>query len=155
MHWEGVLRRAIEPALRLPEAPDIIEAAEAVEAVEEDRRKGQAAGYPYREPTMGRRKSRRQRVLLAAMIVDVDAETVIRCRVDNVSETGARLRLADRQFLPGSFWLIAVTAGLAYRAETVWRDGERLGVAVEEPLDLNDPVSQLERRLRTFWMRSR
>ena len=152
---EGALRRALEPALRLPEAPDILEAAEAVEAVEEDRRKGQAPGYPYRAPTMGRRKSRRQRVLLTALIIDVDAETIIRCRVENVSETGARLRLPDPQFLPASFWLVAVTAGLAYRATTVWRDGLRLGVSVDEPLDLNDPVSLLERRLRTFWMRAR
>jgi len=149
------LRRAIDPALRLPEAPDIIEAAEAVEGAEEDRRKGQAEGYPYREPTLGRRKSRRQRVLLTALIVDVESESIIRCRVENVSETGARLRLPDPQFLPASFWLVAVTAGLAYRATTVWRDGLRLGVSVEEPLDLNDPVSLLERRLRTFWMRAR
>jgi hypothetical protein len=144
-----VLRLAIEPALRLPEAPDVIEDAE------DDRRKGQAAGYPPRTPTMGRRKSRRQRVLLAALIVEFDSDSVIRCRVDNVSESGARIRLAEPRFLPASFWLIAVTAGLAYRARTIWRDGDRLGVSVEEPLDLNDPVSLVERRLRTFWMRAR
>jgi hypothetical protein len=143
------LRRAIEPALRLPEGPDVIEDAE------EDRRKGQAAGYPYRAPTMGRRKSRRQRVLLAALIVEFETDSVVRCRVDNVSETGARVRLLEQRFLPAAFWLIAVTAGLAYRAKTIWRDGDRLGVSVEEPLDLNDPVSLVERRLRTFWMRAR
>jgi hypothetical protein len=143
------LRRAIEPALRLPEAPDVIEDGE------EDRRKGQAAGYPARAPTMGRRKSRRQRVLLAALIVEFDSDSVVRCRVDNVSDSGARIRLPEPRFLPASFWLIAVTAGLAYRAKTIWRDGDRLGVSVEEPLDLNDPVSLVERRLRTFWMSAR
>jgi hypothetical protein len=143
------LRRAIEPALRLPEAPDVIEDGE------EDRRKGQAAGYPPRAPTMGRRKSRRQRVLLAALIVEFDSDSVVRCRVDNVSDSGARIRLPEPRFLPASFWLIAVTAGLAYRAKTIWRDGDRLGVSVEEPLDLNDPVSLVERRLRTFWMSAR
>ena len=68
------MRRAIEPTLRLPEAPDVIEDGE------EDRRKAQAAGYPPRAPpTMGRRKSRRQRVLLAALIVEFDADSVVRC----------------------------------------------------------------------------
>jgi hypothetical protein len=149
------LREAIEPALRLPEAPDIVEAAEAVDGVEEDRRKGQAPGYPYRPPTLGRRQSRRQRVLLAGLIVDIEAETVIRCRVDNVSATGARLRVPDRQFLPARFWLIAVTAGLAYRASIARRDGDRLGVSVDSPLDLNEAVGRSETRLRSLWMRSR
>jgi hypothetical protein len=149
------LRRSIEPALRLPEAPDVVESVEAIEAIEEDRRRGQAPGYPYRAPTMGRRKSRRQRVLLAALIVEFESDNIIRCRVDNVSENGGRIRLSEPRFLPASFWLIAVTAGLAYRAKTVWRNGDRLGVSVEEPLDLNDPVSLVERRLRTFWLRAR
>ena len=143
------MRRAIEPALRLPEAPDVIEDGE------EDRRKGQAPGYPPRAPTVGRRKSRRQRVLLAALIVELESDNVIRCRVDNVSESGARIRLPEPRFLPASFWLIAVTAGLAYRAKTTWRDGDRLGVSVEEPLDLNNALSLVERRLRTFWMSAR
>ena len=154
----AALRRAIDPALRLPETPDLIDVVEDVgelEGPEEDRRKGQAPGFPCRAPTMGRRKSRRQRVLLSALIVDAESDSVIRCRVENVSETGARLRLPDPRFLPASFWLIAVSAGLAYRARTIWRNGERLGVSVDEPLDLNDPVSLVERRLRTFWMRAR
>lgn len=152
------MRGAIEPALRLPEAPDILDVIEDAEAdliLDEDRRKGHAPGYPYRAATMGRRNSRRQRVLLAALIVELESETAIRCRVENVSETGARLRLPDPRFLPATFWLIAVTAGLAYRAKTVWRNGERLGVAVEEPLDLNNPANGVERRLHSFWMRSR
>lgn len=149
------MRRAIDPSLRLPEAPDIIEAAEAVVGVEDDRRKAQAPGYPYRPPTSGRRGSRRQRVLLSALIVDIESELVVKCRVDNVSETGASLRLSQPRFLPQTFWLIAVTAGLAYRAATAWREGVRLGVSVEEPLALKDAQAPLERRLRSFWLQAR
>jgi hypothetical protein len=143
------LRRAIEPSLRLPEGPDIIE------GVEEDRRKGTAPGFPERAPTLGRRTSPRQRVMLTALIVDIEAETVVRCRVENVSESGARLRLPEPRFLPPSFWLIAVTAGLAYRASTVWRDGVVLGISVADELDLNRAMGQIDQRLRSYWMRAR
>ena len=95
------MRLAIEPALRMPEAPDVIE------DLQEDRRKGVAPGFPSRAATLGRRKSRRQRVLLAVLIVEFDSDSVIRCRVDNVSESGARVRLPEPRFLPASFWLIA------------------------------------------------
>ena len=141
------MRRALGPEAQLPAGPDVVD--------EEDRRKGQAAGYPPRASTQGRRRSRRQRVLLSALIVDVDAETTIRCRVENVSEQGARIRLAGPGFLPPAFWLVAITAGLAYRATTIWRDGERLGVTVEEPLDLKDPDGQTARKLRSHWMNVR
>jgi hypothetical protein len=141
---ERLLRRALGPEAQLPEGPDVVD--------EDDRRKSQAAGYPPRAATEGRRASRRQRALLSALIVDVEAETSIRCRVENVSEQGARIRLADPRFLPQAFWLVAITAGLAYWAKTVWRDGDRLGITVDEPLDLKEPESLMARKLRPYWM---
>jgi hypothetical protein len=117
----------------------------------EDRRKDTTS----RAATLGRRASARRRVLLTSLIVDLDSGLIAPCRVENVSGEGARIKLAERRFLPPAFWLIAVTAGLAYRATTVWRDDDRLGVEVGPAADLNDPANAAERRLRQIWVSRR
>lgn len=116
----------------------------------DDRRKDSA-----RPATLGRRTSRRRKVLLTALVVDLDTETVVSCRVENVSDSGARIKLAERRFLPPAFWLIAVTAGLAYEATTIWREDDRLGIEVGEAVDLNDPLNRTERQLQKIWARRR
>ena len=110
---------------------------------------------PSRPATLGRRASRRRRVLLSALVVDLDSELVVGCRVENVSDNGARIKLAERRFVPPTFWLVAVTAGLAYEATTVWREDDRLGVEVAESVDLNDPITREGRLLQKIWARRR
>jgi hypothetical protein len=117
---------------------------------DDDRRKD-----PSRPPSLGRRASGRQRVLLSALIVDLDREAVVACRLENVSDGGARLKLAERRFLPPSFWLVVVRPGLAYDAKLVWREDDRLGVEIGEAVDLNDPTTSFERRLQKIWMARR
>jgi hypothetical protein len=117
----------------------------------EDRRQSQADGHPYRAPTDGRRSSPRRRVLLAGLIVEGVGETCLKCRIENVSPGGARLKLHRAGFVPPEFWLIAVTSGLAYKARIVWRRDETMGVALGDPTDLNDAVTLAQRRLRAFW----
>ena len=117
----------------------------------EDRRKAGLNGRPPRELTEGRRGSRRWRVLLSALIVDPACQVTIPCRAENVSDSGARVRLSEVRSLPPRFWLIAVTAGLAYQAKVVWRQQERLGVEVGEPVRLKEAVSAVERRLYKIW----
>jgi len=122
---------------------------------EEDRRKIQADGFPSRAANDGRRAGVRRRVLLGAIIVDPDADSFLRCRLENVSEGGACLKLSERRFLPPNFWLVAVTTGLAHKARIAWRCDDRLGVSLDDPSDLNDPGSLLERRLRRVWISAR
>lgn len=121
----------------------------------DDRRKGPAEGYPAREPRPDRRQSQRQRVLLGALIVDLARETIVACRAENASEGGARLRLSDPQFVPATFWLIALSSGLAYQATVKWRRDDRLGVAFEELIDLEDPASAVARKLQKIWQSRR
>jgi hypothetical protein len=113
----------------------------------EDRRKDVAS----RPPTLGRRTTPRRRVLLTALLVDLDNDMVVSCRIENVSDTGARIRLAEPRYLPPTFWLIAVTSGLAYLATVIWREDERLGVEVGPSIDLTDPMTKPERRLHRIW----
>jgi hypothetical protein len=117
----------------------------------EDRRKDASS----RPPTLGRRASQRRRVLLSALIVDLTQEVIVSCRVENVSDNGARLKLAEPRFLPRAFWLIALTSGLAYSANVVWREEDRLGVEVGEAVDLSDPIDAVGRRLEKIWKRRR
>ncbi len=121
----------------------------------DDRRKGPAEGYPAREPRPDRRQSQRQRVLLGALIVDLARETIVNCRAENASDGGARLRLSDPQFVPATFWLIALSSGLAYQATVKWRRDDRLGVSFEESIDLEDPESAVARKLQKIWQSRR
>jgi len=113
----------------------------------EDRRKDVTS----RPPTLGRRAAPRRRVLLSALVVDLGSDTVVSCRIENVSDSGARIRLAEPRYLPPTFWLIAVTSGLAYNATAIWREDERLGVEVGPSVDLADPNSKSERQLHNIW----
>ena len=113
----------------------------------EDRRKDVSS----RPPTLGRRAAPRRRVLLTALVVDLVSDTVISCRIENVSDTGARIRLAEPRFLPPTFWLIAMTSGLAYSATTKWRQDERLGVEVGPSVDLADASGKADRQLQAIW----
>jgi hypothetical protein len=122
-------------------------ATELVDDSDDDRRKDAS-----RPPTLGRRVARRRRVLLSALVVDLDSEAIVSCRVENVSDNGARIKLAERRFLPPTFWLIAVTSGLAFPAKTVWREDDRLGIEAGLSVDLSDPSNHQERRLQKIWM---
>jgi hypothetical protein len=113
----------------------------------DDRRKDSS-----RPATPGRRTSPRRRVLLTALVVDLDTEAVVACRVENVSDNGARIKLAERRFLPPTFWLIAVTSGLAFPAKTVWREDDRLGIEAGPSVDLRDPSNHEGRRLKQIWL---
>jgi hypothetical protein len=121
----------------------------------DERRKTALAGFSARPAGLGRRTSWRQRVLLSALIFDRNSGAVHRCGLDNVSEGGARIRLAERSPLPPRFWVIACKTGLAYWAEMVWRQDDRLGVSAVEPIDLSEASGLVERRLKAVWLKGR
>jgi hypothetical protein len=113
----------------------------------DDRRKDAS-----RSDTPGRRTSRRRRVLLSALVVDLSKDSILACRVENVSAQGACLKLTERRFLPPTYWLIAVKAGVAFPAKTIWREDDRLGVEVTgESVDLQNASGASEKRLQAIW----
>jgi hypothetical protein len=94
-------------------------------------------------------------VLLGALIVVLEQDRVIPCRIENVSDGGARLALPQRCAVPPKFWLIALTAGLAYRANMIWREDDRLGLTAAEPVKLDEAESAVGRRLYKIWISRR
>lgn len=96
------------------------------------------------EPTEGPRAERRQ----AHRLVPEEAVTVTlrcgarhrRCRVEDVSFTGMRLRLEGTSALTGPVTVEHAAAG-AISGRPVWRHGPDLGIAFQAP------QSRLERAL--------
>jgi hypothetical protein len=118
----------------------------------DDRRQTSAPGFAPRAPSLGRRKTKRSRVILGALIVSPDFKTILPCRIENVSDGGAGIRMPEPRYIPPEFWLIAISAGLAYRAHVAWRTDNRMGVeAPSAPRDLHDARSAVEHRLHKIW----
>ena len=113
---------------------------------------GAEAVHPFRQPADDKRRAPRRRVLLSAVIVDHDFSTTFRCQVRDVSDQGARLNIPDAFLVPAGFWLIALSAGLAFEARLAWRRFPSLGVSLGEPIDLNDPPTAVGRKLRSVWL---
>jgi hypothetical protein len=79
-----------------------------------------------------RKRPRRQFHYTARVIADDNAKPIACCIAD-ISELGARLRLAGEVELPETFWLLLTAKGTARRrCRTIWRDGLIVGVAFPE-----------------------
>jgi hypothetical protein len=111
-----------------------------------------AALHPFRAQPHDQRSRPRRRVLLSAMIVNHEFNTIFRCQVRDVSETGARLNIPDSFLVPAGFWLIALSSAVAYEAKLAWRRFPELGVSLGEPIALAEPASRIGEKLRTVWL---
>jgi hypothetical protein len=111
-----------------------------------------AAAHPFATQPQDKRTAPRRRVLLSAMIVNHEFNTIFRCQVRDVSDQGARLNIPDCFLVPEGFWLIALSSGLAYEAKLAWRHYPNLGVSLGEPIDLDEPTSRVGRKLRGIWV---
>ena len=110
------------------------------------------AAHPFRAQPEDKRSAPRRRVLLSAMIVSHDLNTIYRCQVRDVSDQGARLNIPGSFLVPAGFWLIALSSGLAYEAKLAWRRLPSLGVSLGEPIDLDEPTTRIGRGLRSLWV---
>ena len=79
-----------------------------------------------------RKKPRRQFHYDAKILKDKDTPPLA-CSISDVSESGARLRLASEVELPDTFWLLLTANGQAHRhCRVIWRDGLTVGVKFPE-----------------------
>jgi hypothetical protein len=112
-----------------------------------------AAAHPFQEAqAQDKRSAPRRRVLLSAMIVSHDFNSIYRCQIRDVSDQGARLNVPDSFLGSAGFWLIALSSGLAYEAKLAWRGFPSLGVSLGEPIDLEETTSRIGQRLRSVWI---
>jgi hypothetical protein len=96
----------------------------------------------------------RARTLLAGLVCYRDYSTSFDCTIRDLSEVGARLRIASSSTLPSQFYLINIKAGLAYDAEIAWIQNKDIGVSWKEKISLAEPDPKV-RDLRRLWMARR
>jgi len=98
-----------------------------------------------------KRHAQRHRVLRSAVAVHEDFNISFRCSIRDISEGGARLSMPSGRLVPTNFWLISVTAGMAFQAMTMWRRYPLVGLSLGEALELEEPMTRTARRLQRFW----
>jgi len=110
-----------------------------------------AATHPFQPPADEKRAAPRRRVLLSAMLVNHEFDTIFRCQVRDVSDHGARLNIPDCFLVPAGFWLIALSSGVAYEATLAWRRFPSVGVSLGEPIELEETTTRIGGKLRSVW----
>jgi len=80
-----------------------------------------------------RRKVPRRRVLKEGKIVFPDGMRVLDCTIRDMSESGAKLLIANTVGLPDSFHLYEKSSGMLYPAAVVWRRPNALGITFAGP----------------------
>ena len=79
------------------------------------------------------RASLRQRVLKAGKILFNNQAAVINCRIQNISETGAKLVCADQQAVPEEFEFVTVSDNEIRSARVMWRKADLIGIDFTSP----------------------
>jgi hypothetical protein len=111
-----------------------------------------ASTHPFQPQAGEKRAAPRRRVLLSALLVNHEFNTIFRCQVRDVSDRGARLNIPDCFLVPAGFWLIALSSGVAYEAIPAWRRFPSVGVSLGEPINLDEPTSRIGGKLRSVWL---
>ncbi|MAA97661.1 MAG: pilus assembly protein PilZ [Stappia sp.] len=83
-----------------------------------------------------RRASPRHRTLKSGKIVLDNNISVYDCRIRNLSEQGALLKLPSTVGVPDTFLLQIVNEDISMKAHVRWRTATELGVQFDEPLDI-------------------
>jgi hypothetical protein len=79
-------------------------------------------------PTQERRKTPRQRTLLAGTVRELNKMSTWSCTVRNICEGGARLEVANTSWLPNQFDLEIASRDMRQPVRVIWRDFNLLGV---------------------------
>lgn len=80
------------------------------------------------QPRQERRQSLRQRALLAGVLVEPNKSSTWSCTIRNISEGGARLGIADANWVPLAFGIEIAARDMVRQAEVVWRTPDTIGV---------------------------
>jgi PilZ domain len=102
-----------------------------------------------------RRASRRQRVMLGGLIVSRGGAQTWDCAVRDVSETGAKIRLAPGQVIPEQCHFIQLKDGIAYDAVVEWLRLPEAGLRISNPYSLRDSSDPKYSQMRLLWQERR
>jgi hypothetical protein len=80
------------------------------------------------EETANKRSQQRNRCLKEGKIIFGNGTFVVDCTIDNVSETGAHLRVLGSSPLPKEFLLVEPSRNIVHKAEIVRRTPKGVGI---------------------------
>ena len=96
-----------------------------------------------------KRKTARRRVLKEGKIIFADGMRLIDCTIRDMSESGARLLIANTIGLPDTFHLFEKSSRMVYPATVAWRQSNAVGVRFDgAPTSIHDPTNRRFARLR-------
>lgn len=98
------------------------------------------------------RREQRRRVLLTGQIVYSANEMTARCTIQDISRSGARIRLPADTLLSDPLYLINMSHGLAFKATVAWRRENRVGLIFSRYFDFNKPNDEAPKILRRLWL---
>jgi hypothetical protein len=81
------------------------------------------------------RNSPRRRVLKDGKVIFGQAQSVVDCTIDNVSEGGAHIRVSSSHGLPQEFYLVETTRAVIHKVEVAWRTTTGLGLRIVGPVE--------------------
>ncbi|NJO34984.1 MAG: PilZ domain-containing protein [Rhodospirillales bacterium] len=80
------------------------------------------------EESANKRSQQRNRCLKEGKIIFGNGSFVVDCTIDNLSETGAHLRVQGSSPLPKEFLLVEPSRNLVHKAECVRRTPKGIGI---------------------------
>lgn len=80
------------------------------------------------EEISNKRSQQRNRCLKEGKIIFGNGSFVVDCTIDNLSETGAHLRVQGSSPLPKEFLLVEPSRNIVHKAEIVRRTSKGLGI---------------------------
>ena len=81
------------------------------------------------------RRSPRRRVLKEGKAIFGQNHSIVDCIIDNESDGGAHIRIANSQGVPQEFYLAEASRGVIHKAEIAWRTTTSIGVRLLGPLE--------------------
>ena len=63
------------------------------------------------------------------------AQSVVDCTIDNMSDGGAHVRLTSSHGVPEDFYLVEANRGIIHKAEVAWRTTTGIGLKILGPLE--------------------
>lgn len=111
-----------------------------------------ASSDPPSDDSGGKRREQRRRVLLSGKLVHSAGELTVDCAIQDLSTTGARVRVPDDTLVAEPIYLINMSHGVAWRAHVAWRRENRLGLAFVHAFDLSQVNDDAPKVLRRLWL---
>ena len=100
---------------------------------------------PAAEQAERRRRGRRRAILSGFLVLDDGRSSP--CRIVDISDTGARVKLPTVMPLPPKLWLINASEWLAYEAALAWRSETDAGLRFLSKRNLKEPVTARDKAL--------